>query len=113
MSTALKLYPTRVSKYRAQPTVVDDIRFDSKREAKRYGELKLMAQAQLITDLRLQWKFPLHGTNGVKVATYIADFAYKIAGVETIEDVKGVKTPMYRLKKKLCEQQYGVTINEV
>jgi len=102
-----------VTKYRAQPTVVDGIRFDSKAEARRYGDLKVTEKAGLITDLELQPTFPVK-INGIKVFTYRADFRYVDLGGVVIEDVKGYKTPLYRLKKKCVEAAYpGVVIIEV
>ena len=102
-----------MSKYNAVRTVVDGITFASKAEARRYGELKLAQAAGEIYGLALQPKFPLV-VNGVKVATYIADFEYFTDGARrVIEDVKGVRTPVYRLKKKLTEVLHGVTITEV
>jgi hypothetical protein len=65
----------RKSKYAAIPTIVDGIRFASKKEARRYTELKLLERAGEITCLELQPKFPCV-VNGKKVCTYIADFAY-------------------------------------
>lgn len=105
-------------KYRAVPTIVDGIRFDSKKEALRYGELKLLEKAGEIRDLRLQPAFEIV-INGIKVCTYKADFSYKFKGhidgrhPAVIEDVKGFKTPVYRLKKKLVEATYGIIITEV
>ena len=66
-----------------------------------------------ISRLILQPKFDII-VNGVKVAYYKADFAYFNKNNRVIEDVKGVKTPIYRLKKKLVEALYpGVKIEEV
>lgn len=102
-----------MSKYNAIRTTVDGITFDSKAEAARYSELKLLQAAGEIYGLALQPTFPLV-VNGVKVATYIADFEYFAAGARrVIEDVKGVKTPLYRLKKKLVKVIHGVEVVEV
>ena len=100
---------TRRHKYGAVKTVVDGITFPSKAEARRYGELQMLG----VRDLELQPKFPVV-INGAKICTYIADFAYlEINGDAVIEDVKGMKTPVYRLKKKLVEALYGITITEI
>jgi hypothetical protein len=117
-----------VSKYRNRKTEVDGIVFDSKKEAERYGELTLLEKAKKIEDLELQPKFPVE-VNGQKICTYIADFRYKeklyvnfaqedwhVGTADRIEDVKSEATrklPVYRLKKKLVEAQYGITITEV
>lgn len=96
-----------MSKYHAIPTTVDGIRFDSKKEAARYSDLKLLARAGEIRDLVLQPKFKLED------CTYVADFEYVTKeGVRIVEDCKGVKTAMYRLKKKMVKRVYGIDILE-
>jgi hypothetical protein len=108
----------RRSKYRAVKTVVDGVTFASKAEARRYQELRLLQRAKKITRLECQPEFPI-AVNGVKVAKYVADFRYDTVPwdyepVETIvEDVKGMPTPVYRLKKKLVEALYGITVQEI
>lgn len=115
------------SKYRNEKTEVDGIVFDSRKEANRYRELKLLEKAGEISDLRLQVKFelvPAIYEYGVcipravcvqKAVTYIADFVYrdKMTGEEIVEDVKGMKTEVYKLKKKLLRWRYGIEIKEV
>jgi hypothetical protein len=113
------------SKYAAQPTTVDNIRFASKKEAKRYGELKALEAAGEIKELTLQPVYELlvspRASSGVFdrvcVGKYIADFRYRQGpqGILVIEDVKSgpTKTPIYRLKKKMVEAIYDVTITEV
>ena len=100
------------NKYRAIPTVIDGIRFASKAEARRYGELKLLKNAGKIRNLELQPKYLLD-VGGKRIGTYIADFRYRLDGVLIVEDVKGFCTPVYKLKKKLVEALYGITITEV
>lgn len=83
------------------------MRFASQAEYRRYLELKLFA-----TNLELQPKFPIV-VNNKKICTYVADFKYlDDKGNEVIEDVKGVKTPVYKLKKKLVEALYPIKIIE-
>ena len=111
-----------MTKYRAIKTVVDGITFDSKKEAKRYSELKMMEKASIIATLRLQPEFKCM-VKGKKVCTYKADFEYLMVdeegpdgqiGYYIVEDVKGFKTPVYRLKKKLVEACYpGTVIKEI
>lgn len=101
-----------MNKYRAIRTEVDGIMFASKKEALRYKELKFLLQEQRISDLVLQPKFPIE-VNGKKICTYIADFIYNEDGIQVVEDVKGVKTSVYRIKKKLTEAIYNITIKEV
>lgn len=124
-------------KYHAQPTTVDGIRFASKAEAKRYGELKLLAKAGEIRDLRLQPRFVLMAAVveggavninegrvvGMRiVGEYRADFDYKRLDKRAYgcakwdyccEDVKGMATDLYRWKKRHFEAQYGIRITEI
>lgn len=101
-------------KYRNEPTKVDDIRFASKREADRYGELRLMARAGEIEFLDLQPRYPLV-VNGDKITTYVADFRYLDTRDDcwVVEDTKGVKTPVYKIKRKLMKALYDIDIREV
>jgi len=110
-------------KYQAQPTTVDGIRFASKKEARRYSELKLLERAGEIRDLELQPRYPM-GTdadpvlirskgypNGRRV-TYVADFRYydtREARV-IVEDTKGVDTPASRIKRAFVEWQYRIEV---
>lgn len=103
-------------KFNAVATEVDGIRFASKAEAYRYGQLKLLLRAGEIEGLELQPKFPLV-VNGIKVGTYIADFRYRVVKGKSqsstvVEDVKGVLTPVYQLKKKLVRALFDVDITE-
>jgi hypothetical protein len=104
----------RRGKYNNVKTVVDGMRFDSRKEAGRYVALKLMQKHRLIADLETQPEFPLV-VNGRKIGKYIADFRYfdHELGVTVVEDVKGVRTAVYRLKKKLVLALYGVDVQEV
>lgn len=103
-----------MSKYNATPTRVDGLRFASKREAKRYNELKLMERGGEIVALEIQPKFPLI-VNKQKLGNYFGDFQYRdtATGDLIVEDVKGVRTPVFRLKAKLVRALYGVEIVEV
>lgn len=99
------------NKFHAIRTTVDGIEFASKAEANRYCTLKLMQKAGLISQCELQPVFPIV-INGVKIGKYIADFRYIENGEQIVEDCKGVKTPVYRLKCKMVKALYGVTIRE-
>jgi hypothetical protein len=104
--------PRKRSKYSARKTVVDDITFDSAKEARRYGELRLLQQAGRISGLKLQPAFELV-VNTQLVAVYKADFTYTDAvGEQVVEDVKGVKTTAYKLKAKLLRALFDITIKE-
>lgn len=101
------------SKYRAQPVVIDGVRFASKAEGRRYEELKLLVSSGRIHSLELQPKYPIK-IEDVKICSYVADFLYFDCAKNwwVTEDVKGVKTPVYRLKKKLVKALYGIDILE-
>lgn len=102
----------RPLKYRNLKTLVDGIVFDSQKEARRYGELKLLVRSGEIHSLELQPRFPVV-INGVKVCTYVADFGYvDHTGSPVVEDSKGFKTPIYNLKKKLVKAVHGIDILE-
>ena len=104
------------SKYGNKKMMVDDIEFDSIKEAKRYKELKLLQKAGAIGFLALQVEFELNegGTHSLK---YIADFTYIDAktGENVVEDVKSrftSKMQVYRKKKKLMKKVHGIEIKE-
>lgn len=110
---------SRTPKYHNKKTVVDGIMFDSKHEAERYKELKMLQFAGEIFELRLQVPFeliPMMKLEGetFRATKYIADFVYKDkSGNEVIEDAKGMKTDVYKLKKKLMAYKYHKVIKEV
>ena len=109
--------PARRSKFGAVKTVVDGITFASKREASRYQELCLLQRAGHIRGLTCQVRYPLD-VNGTHIADYVADFCYAEVGDApvqvrfVVEDCKGMRTPIYRLKKKLMLACHGITIRE-
>lgn len=103
----------RTNKYSAQRVTVDGIVFASKKEAARYGELLLLAQAGEIRDLVLQPRYLLLAvftdSDGVKhkKAEYVGDFQYVArGGLVVCEDVKGRATETFRLKWKLVKFKY-------
>lgn len=107
------------SKYHAKKTTVDGITFDSKREAYRYLELKGMEEEGTIEDLRRQVRYelvPAFDVDGrhYRPVFYVADFVYvdNETGREVVEDVKGMRTDVYRLKSKLFSKKYGTCIKE-
>jgi hypothetical protein len=104
------------NKYHAIKCEIDGYIFASKREARRYSELKLLYNAGEIFDLQLQPKFEIK-VNKVHIGWYIADFQYETEdGDVIVEDVKSAATrkiPLYRLKKKLVEALYGIEVIEV
>lgn len=96
-----------MSKYKARRTTVDGVTFDSKGEANRYAELRLLEAAGKITDLQLQPRFGLQPKfetdNGEKVRaiSYVADFQYFEDGRLVVEDFKGMETPAFKLKLRM------------
>ena len=98
---------------------LDSFTFDSKAEARRYRELKLLKAAGAITDLIIHPVFSFsYRSNETQCRMhgflYVADFRYKDRdGNDVIEDVKGVRTAEYKLKKQLIEGFWGVTITEI
>lgn len=101
-----------VSKYGAVRTEIDGITFASKREAKRYGELRLLERDGQIAGLELQPRYPLK-VNGKLVTTYVADFRFREHGALVVEDAKGMRTQAYIIKAKLFAAIHGFQIREV
>lgn len=121
-------------KYNNRKIIVDGITFDSKKEAKRYQELKMLERAGAIHDLQRQVKYVLisaqyertgevytKGNNKGKPkkgrliereCAYYADFVYTENGKTVVEDTKGVKTPEYIIKRKLMLYVYNIKIKE-
>ena len=105
------------NKYHAQATGG----YDSRKELRRAGELRLMQKAGLISSLREQVRYELIpkqcDTDGKvleRACTYIADFVYHDSkGNTVVEDTKGVRTDVYKIKRKLMLQVYGIIIHEV
>jgi hypothetical protein len=109
-----------MSKYHAKKTIIDGKPFDSLKESRRYSELLLLAKAGEVTNIECQPRFLLQESfkkNGKthRKIEYVADFRVTYAdGRVEIEDVKGIKTEVYRLKKKLFEKKYPeLTLTEI
>lgn len=119
-------------KYGAETVTVDGVKFQSKREARRWCQLRLMEQAGEIRDLRRQVRFELipaqyeadittktgkkkRGRCIERSCVYIADFAYiqSEKGEYVVEDAKGVRTDAYVIKRKLMLYVHGIQIKEV
>ncbi len=109
------------SKYKAKKTEVDGIKFDSQKEANRYLELKILERQGLIKYIDRQTRFelqPSYKKNGktIRAITYVADFMYWSYTEQKyiVEDTKGFRTEVYKLKKKLFEYKYpDLEIKEV
>lgn len=122
-----------MSKYKAQKCIVNGITFDSRKEARRWQELLLLSRAGVIQNLQRQVKYVLipaqyetyerYGNNGNRLqdgrrliereTSYVADFVYTEDGKLVVEDVKGVRTKEYILKKKMMLYIHGIRIKEV
>lgn len=102
------------SKYGSSRTEVDGETFDSKREAKRYTELRILQKAGKIGMLARQVEYELNA-GGSHSLVYRADFVYVDAetGATIVEDAKGMRTREYKKKKRLMKQIYGIEIREV
>lgn len=107
------------NKYHNKKVIQDDMVFDSQKENTRYNALKWLLKANEIRDLELQKEFILQEPfelNGKKYRAikYVADFVYKDKdGNIIVEDAKGYRTEIYKLKKKMMAYKYGIEIKEV
>jgi hypothetical protein len=106
-----------MSKYGAKKTTIDGITFSSKAEANRYLQLIMLGKAKKITDLQLQVKYELAPSVVIQgrkrpPIRYVADFVYMQDGKQVTEDVKGMETPVYRLKRHLMATVHGIEILE-
>lgn len=103
----------RKGRYGVNKIEIDGIVFDSPAEGRRYGILKSEEKLGKIQNLRFQVDYP-YKENGIHCFVYRSDFNYTIVetGEEVVEDVKGFRTDVYRLKKKLIEARYGIVISE-
>jgi hypothetical protein len=110
-----------MNKYFNKKVIIDGIKFDSRKEAKRYTELKLLKRSGHLKELELQKVFELQHkyTNNkgehIRAITYKCDFFYYDNKKEQyiVEDVKGSKkiiTEAFKIKKKLFEYKYGIEI---
>lgn len=126
-----------MNKYRNKKVTIDGEAFDSKREARRYQELKLLERCGAISDLKRQVTYeliptqrekstrvytkgrkngqPIEGKVIEKAVTYVADFVYidKATGKTIVEDSKGFHTKDYILKRKMLLYFKGIKIHEV
>lgn len=117
-----------MSKFHSRKITADGITFDSRKEYLRYKELLLLERAGAIQKLQRQVKYllipsqfgmvddPMTGRRKrvclERECNYIADFTYHENGELVVEDVKGFKTPEYKIKRKLMLHNYGIQIRE-
>lgn len=129
---AWNYHKIKTNKYKNQNIIVNNIKFDSKKEANRYFELRTLEKSGKIADLQRQVKYVLipaqreadHiGPRGgiikgkliERECSYVADFVYKDLDNDeyVVEDTKGFRTPEYIIKRKLMLYQYGIRIKEI
>ena len=103
--------PPKANKYSAIKTEVDGIIFDSKREAKRYQELRILQRKGMITDLHLKVKREFI-VNRIKVGSYTSDFEYEEDGSHIVEDCKGYRHRDYIWRKKMMRALFSIEIRE-
>lgn len=111
----------RTPKYGNKKVEYNGIKFDSKKECRRYRELCLLQQAGQIYNLQLQVPYVLadrvkfKGAERTRPALrYVADFVYCTPqGKTVVEDAKGAKTEGYKIKKHLMKTVHGIDIKEV
>lgn len=111
------------SKYGSRKVEINGIKFDSKKEARRFQELSLLERAGAIKDLKMQVKFVLIPAQYAEIdgkrkcvereCAYKADFVYTENGEQVVEDTKGFKTKDYIIKRKLMLYVHGIRIKEV
>ena len=106
-----------MSKYNNQKIRVDGELFDSKREYNRWCELRLLERSGIIQTLQRQVKFRLIDSQKTSERTerpcdYIADFVYCENGSRVVEDCKGMRTDVYKIKRKLMLEKYNISIKE-
>ena len=107
----MKYRRQKMSKYKNKKVQIDMYVFDSIAESRRYKELALLEKAGEIENLQLQPKFLLQESfkkNGktYRKIEYIADFMYEEKGKVIVEDVKGMETKEFKIKRKLFEYKY-------
>ena len=117
----MKGFYRKMNKYGNKKIIIDGIEFDSKLEGNRYCQLKILERAKLIKDLRRQVQYviqPSYRKNNkiIRPIYYIADFVYYDIkkGKTIIEDTKGYRDEIYKLKKKMFEYKYpDLEISEI
>ena len=104
------------NKYGNRRTFCDGMYFDSQREADRWIQLRLMQKAGEISDLMRQKSFELVPKNDrFRAVSYVADFVYTDCrtGAMVVEDTKGFRTDVYKIKAKLMYHKYGIEVKEL
>lgn len=113
----------KTPKYNNTKTEKDGLKFDSKKEQRRYTTLKAMERNGIIQDLKMQVPFVLapkvrfsNESRAKPELRYVADFVYMQNGKQVVEDVKSIatrKNDTYRIKRHLMMSVHGIEITEV
>lgn len=103
---------SRPNKYGARAVITEEGRFASQKEYRDWCHLKLQERAGMITRLKRQVKFDIT-YRGQKICSYTADAIYYRNGQRVVVDSKGVKTPVYRLKKRLMKVLLNIEVIEI
>ena len=109
------------SKYGNRKTERNGVKFDSRKEARRWSELSLLEEAGAIQNLQRQVRFELLPSQRIdgkiveRAVHYVADFVYEQDGEKIVEDTKSpaTRTPVYIVKRKLMLWRHGIQIKEV
>ena len=112
---------TTMSKYNNRKVCCFGEAFDSMLECERYKYLKALEQQKVISNLQRQVKYVLLPSQKdfktrktiEREITYLADFVYEKGSQTIVEDVKGMKTDVYKIKRKLMLYFHNIRIKEV
>ncbi len=110
-----KRKPSKKNKYNAVKTEYNGVKYDSKKEASRAFTLDVLRKAKgndRVLNIERQVSYDLI-VNNIKIARYVLDFKITYSDRVVHEDVKGVLTPVYKLKKKLMKAIHGIDIIDV
>lgn len=100
------------NKYNAKKVEINGVQWDSKHEARDGAKLQQLASAGIISNLQRQVRFVLqegyrnNQGKAIRPICYIADFVYERDGQKYVQDSKGVRTEVYKIKRKLFEKRY-------
>jgi hypothetical protein len=109
LGKAWKQFRRPQNKFNAERVVTEDGTFDSKKEHRRWCELKLLQMAGEIRNLKHHQVFKFEH-NGVLIGSYEADFTYFQGNEFVCEDAKGYETDVFRLKRKMLKAFYGIEV---
>ena len=112
MGISKPAFATKESKYHNRKVEINGQTFDSKKESRDWFKLKSMEDSGLIKNLRcqvpfeLQPKYTTRDGRKIRAITYVADFVYERDGTKYVQDSKGMRTDVYKMKRKMFEYKY-------